>query len=206
MISYIVNILGDTSGSAAGSGSGTGGDLRYCMNQASLDGVADTITFDGVVFATQTIITLSSTLVTKPASFTNPYGQTAFIIGIDDVTIDGSLGASGPGITLDGASATRLFAVNGGSLSVTGLTLTGGQATGGAGGSDNIGGAGGGGAGLGGAVLVDGNTSSFTASGSTFVNNQAQGGAGGGTSAGTAQSGAGGGGMGAAGSDRKSVV
>src|SRR5579871_1670989 len=42
---YTVNIAGDTSGSAGGSGSGTNGDLRYCISQAIADGQKDTITF-----------------------------------------------------------------------------------------------------------------------------------------------------------------
>ena len=176
---YTVNVLGDTSGSASGSGTGSSGDLRYCLSKAIADQQTDTITFDSTVFATaaQKIITLSSSLVTKPSAFINPYGQTSFIIGAgDNITMDGSLGANTPGITLNGGAATRLFAVaGGGTLQVKNLTLTGGQATGGAGGSANIGGAGGGGAGLGGGVLVDGSASSFTASGCTFANNQATG-------------------------------
>ncbi|WP_435005355.1 DUF4214 domain-containing protein [Tundrisphaera lichenicola] len=200
---YSVNILGDASGLAVGSGSGTSGDLRYCLNQAIADQQSDTITFDPTVFtgSPQKIISLDASLITAPAAFTNPYGQTSFIIGTgDDITIDGSLGAGGLGITLDGGGLTRLFAIQGGgALALNNLTLTGGQATGGAGGSDNVGGAGGGGAGLGGGVLVDGIGSQFTASGCTFVNNQATGGAGGETTSGAAQAGAGGGGLGSPG-------
>ena len=201
---YLVSILGDTSGSVSGSRSGTGGDLRYCLNQAILDQQADTITFDSTVFtgAAQKTIALNGALDTKPAAFTNPYGQTSFIVGAsDNITIDGSLGASVSGITLDGGGLTRLFAVEGGgTLQLSNLTLKGGQAMGGAGGMDNIGGAGGGGAGLGGGVLVDGSASHFTASGCTFVNNQATGGAGGATTSGGNQAGAGGGGLGGPGS------
>ena len=47
---YLVNVLGDTSGSALGSGSGTSGDLRYCLHQAIYDQQPDTITFDSSVF------------------------------------------------------------------------------------------------------------------------------------------------------------
>ncbi|HVZ43668.1 MAG TPA: Ig-like domain-containing protein [Ramlibacter sp.] len=201
MTTFLVNITGDASGSSAGTGSGTSGDLRYCLYQASLDGVVDTITFDSSVFAGASTITLSAILSTVPGGYVNPYGQTAFVIGADDVTIDGSLGAGMRGITIDGVGATRLFAVEGGgSLSLINTTLTGGYALGGAGGNGGVGGGGGGGAGLGGAVLVDGSTSSFTANGVTFVNNQAQGGKGGSTDAGSSQAGGGGGGMGAAGS------
>ena len=200
---YSVNILGDVSGVPGGSGSGTRGDLRYCLNQAIADQQTDTITFDPTVFTTapQKSISLSGSLVTAPSAFTNPYGQTSFIVGsADNITINGSLGANVPGITLDGGSLTRPFAVEGGgTLILSNLTITGGHATGGAGGTDNVGGAGGGGAGLGGGVLVDGSSSSFTASGCTFVNNQARGGAGGSTTSGGTQAGAGGGGLGSPG-------
>ena len=50
MTTYIVNILGDASGSAGGTGSGTSGDLRYCLTQASLNAVPDVISFDVTVF------------------------------------------------------------------------------------------------------------------------------------------------------------
>ncbi len=169
---YTVNILGDTSGSASGSGSGTSGDLRYCLNQAIADQQTDTITFSPGTFtnAAQKIIALSSSLVTKPSAFTNTYGQTSFIIGAsDNITIDGSLGANTSGITLSGGNATRLFAIEGGgTLEVKNLTLSAGQATRS------------GGPGFGGAVVVDGTnvTSYFTANDCTFLNNQAIGSAG----------------------------
>ena len=201
---YTVNILGDASGSVGGQGSGLSGDLRYCLSQAIQDHQADTITFAPSVFsgAAQKTIDLSAALVTGPTGFVNPYGQTAFLVGAsDNITIDGSLGANVPGITLNGGGLTRLFAVEGGgTLQLKNLTLTGGHATGGAGGFDVGGAAGGGGAGLGGGVLVDGSTSSFTASGCTFVNNQATGGAGGVAVSGSLQGGSGGGGLGGAGS------
>jgi hypothetical protein len=80
---YMVNVATDTSGSAAGSGSGTSGDLRYCLNQAIQDKQVDTITFASSL-AGQTI-TLSGSLVTEPPPpFANPYGQTAFIVGASD--------------------------------------------------------------------------------------------------------------------------
>jgi ELWxxDGT repeat protein len=203
-IVYLVNVPGDASGLATGAASSDGnplhGDLRYVLNKAIADRHPDIITFDATVFNTQRTITLSSSLVTAPSGFTNPYGQTAFIVGVsDNVTIDGSLGANTPGITLAGGSATRLFAVEGGGiLTLQNLTFSSGSATGGAGGASGGTGAGGGGggAGLGGAVLVDDST--FTAAGCTFVNNQATGGAGvfaEGTGGGIA--GGGGGGLGA---------
>ena len=111
---YLVNVLGDTSGSAAGTASSDGnplhGDLRYCLNQAIQDKQTDTITFASTL--TGQTITLSSTLVTAPSGFANPYDQTAFIVGAgDNITIDGS---GAPGLTLSGNGATRLFVVAGG--------------------------------------------------------------------------------------------
>jgi hypothetical protein len=199
---YLVNVLGDGSGLTTGAASSDGnplhGDLRYVLNKAIADRQTDAITFDAAVFNTQQTITLSSSLVTAPSGFTNPYGQTAFIVGVsDNITVDGSLGATTPGITLAGGSATRLFTVaGGGSLTLRNLTLSGGSATGGFGGDNGggRGGAGGGGAGLGGGVLVDGST--FTAAGCTFVNNRATGGAGGGGGF-SLSGGGGGGGLGA---------
>src|SRR5262249_38754886 len=93
---YLVNVLGDESGLAAGTASGDGnafhGDLRYCLNKAILDQQTDTITFAASLLG-QTI-TPSSSLVTAPSGFTNPFGQTAFIVGAsDNITIDGSGGA-----------------------------------------------------------------------------------------------------------------
>jgi hypothetical protein len=198
--SYLVNASGDTSGLADGSGSGTSGDLRYCLSKAIADQQQDTITFDSSVFTTgHTTIALSSTLTTGVfTSATNPYGQTAFIVGAkDNITIDGSNAA---GLTIDGGGKTRLFVVEGGgTLDLQNLTLKGGQAVGGLGGSSNSGG-GGGGAGLGGAVLVDGST--FIATGCTFTNNTATGGAGGTNSLAAAYgNGGGGGGLGGPGGD-----
>jgi hypothetical protein len=163
---YLVNVPGDASGLATGTASNDGnalhGDLRYVLNKAIADQQTDTITFAATVFNTTQTITLSSSLVTAPAGFTNPFGQTAFIVGVsDNITIDGSLGANTPGITLAGGSATRLFAVEGGGgLALQNLTLSGGSATGDAGANGS--GGGGGGAGLGGAVLVDGSRSAWT--------------------------------------------
>jgi hypothetical protein len=189
---YVVDIATDASGSPAGSGLGKAGDLRYCLNQAIQDKQTDTITFTSSL-AGHTI-TLSSFLVTAPSGFTNPYAQTAFIVGAaDNIAIDG---LSAPGLTLsgdNGNAATRLFVVEGGgALELENLTLSGGKASGSGAGVGLHGGGGGGGAGLGGAVLVDGST--FTANGCTFVNNNTSGGSGGNSE--TSGSGLGGGGKG----------
>ena len=89
---FVVNVLGDNSGSAAGTPSSDNnplhGDLRYVLNQAIEDQTADSITFDSTVFSAAQTITLKSSLVTEPLGFANPYGQTAFIIGAgDNITI-----------------------------------------------------------------------------------------------------------------------
>ncbi len=88
---FTVTIPGDTSGTAAGAqgSSGTSGDLRYCLNQAVQNQETDTIIFASAL-AGQTI-SLSSSLLTAPSGFANPYGQTAFIVGAsDNITIEGS--------------------------------------------------------------------------------------------------------------------
>ncbi|HTU20886.1 MAG TPA: choice-of-anchor Q domain-containing protein, partial [Gemmataceae bacterium] len=172
---YTVNVATDNSGSATGSGSGTTGDLRYCLNLAITDGQTDTITFASSLKGDT--ITLSSSLVTNPADATGlPDSTTAFVVGGSaNITIDGS---NAPGLSISGNSAVRLFDVTGSAaLTLENLTLTGGAATGVDGSSDQVGGGGGGGAGLGGAVYDDGAT--FTALDCTFTNNNATGGNGG---------------------------
>src|SRR5262249_2258920 len=63
---YTVNVLGDTSGSSSGQGTGLTGDLRYCINRAITDGQTDTITFDPKVFNSAQTIALDTTLGTDP--------------------------------------------------------------------------------------------------------------------------------------------
>lgn len=182
-VAYAVTVATDASGTSAGAGSGTVGDLRYVLNQAILDGQLDTIVFGaGLAGAT---INLSSTLFTSPATTnsTTTYGPTAFVVGGHaDITIDGS---SAPGLTFNGGNAVRLFVVtSGAALTLQNLTLSGGLAQGGNGGTGEMpdgtgGGGGGGGAGLGGAAWVDGGT--FKVEGCTFTNNITQGGQGGNT-------------------------
>lgn len=118
---YTVNLLGDSSGSAAGSSNGTySGDLRYCLNAAIQDQQTDTITFSPTVFSSPQTITLSA-LTTAPAGFANPYGATSFIVGaLDNITITGPAA----GLTLDGGNLMRLFVVEGGGqLTLNNLTL-----------------------------------------------------------------------------------
>ena len=180
---YTVDVATDSSGSSAGSGSGTTGDLRYVLDQAILDdGAADTIVFDPTVFGTPQTITLNAKLDTDPLNV-GVFSQTAFVLGgAAKITIDGPLA----GVTIDGGGKVRLFAVTANaSLTLNDLTLTGGLATGGAAATE-----GGGGMGAGGAVFDDGG--SFTAQGCTFTNDDAKGGGGGGFNG----DGGGGGGLG----------
>lgn len=202
---FTVTTADDWSLSPGGSGSGTHGDLRYCIDQALKTPEADTIVFDPAL-AGQTI--LLATTIRPYETYSTPaadewlngvYGRTAFYIGRGAVTIDAS---AAPGVTVDagggagGTRPTRLFTVYGGAtLNLVNLTLAGGLAQGGDGGNPG----GGGGAGMGGAVFVDGATSSLRADSVTFRGNAAVGGAGG---VGLADNtgGGGGGGLGGGGS------
>ena len=199
LAAYTVNIAGDNGQASVGLGSGTSGDLRYCLNKAILDQQADTITFASSL-AGQTIqLAAISGLFPQITPANNPaavYGTSSFFVGPGDkITLDGS---NAPGVTVNGNGKGRLFTVFGGSLSLVNLQLTGGQATGG----DGAHGGGGGGAGAGGAVFVDG--ANFTARGVTFSNNKAiggNGGAGGYNGGSIFGGGGGGGGLGVAGRD-----
>jgi hypothetical protein len=108
--SYTVNALTDT-----GSGSGTSGDLRYCVGLANADasaGRSDTIAFAASLKG-QTIS------LTKVLQLSGASSKTAATI-----TIDG-----GGQIKIDGGSATGLFQVNAGVRAVLrGLTLSDGSA------------------------------------------------------------------------------
>jgi CSLREA domain-containing protein len=103
---YLVNLIGD-----AGTGSGTSGDIRYCINQADKPANAgSTITFDTSA--------LGSNLLTLTK------GQ---LVITDDMT------KSGPGasnLTLSGNNASRVFNINAttAQVSISGLTITGGVA------------------------------------------------------------------------------
>ena len=69
---YTVDLTTDSGPTSAGSGTGTAGDLRYCINQANADPnlSGSLITFDPAVFATPQTITLSS-----PPGPGNVFGQ-----------------------------------------------------------------------------------------------------------------------------------
>jgi hypothetical protein len=99
---YTVNALSDNN-----SGSGTSGDLRYCLGQANADKLSsDTIVFDNVVFATPQTIELS----------------------MGELFIQGSTSIQGPGadrLTIDGEGASRVFRIDNGSTSHTDVTIVG---------------------------------------------------------------------------------
>src|SRR5579883_2027320 len=103
---YLVNLVGDT-----GTGSGTSGDIRYCINQADNPANAgSTITFGTTALGSNTI-TLSK-------------GQ---LVISDNMTITGP-GASN--LTLSGNNASRVFNISTTTAHVTisGLTIAGGSA------------------------------------------------------------------------------
>jgi hypothetical protein len=103
---YTVTALTDT-----GAGSGTVGDLRYCLTQANASaGVADTIDLTGV----SGTITLTGELpVTDAVAITGP--------GADRLTINGN-------------GAGRVFDVTGADVTLAGLTVAGGSVAGSGGG------------------------------------------------------------------------
>jgi adhesin/invasin len=103
------------------------------------------------------------------------------------VTIDG--GAQN--VTISGGNLTRIFLVNGGTVSISNITLKNGLAKGGNGGASKFGG--GGAAGLGGAILMMGGN--LTLTNVTLADNRAQGGSGG-SGLSSLAGGGGGGGMG----------
>jgi hypothetical protein len=117
---YTVNAITDT-----GAGSGTAGDLLYCVNQANSNSNTDgsLIQFDPTVFGTPQTITLSNTLTLS---------ETA-----------GPEVINGPGaslVTVSGNNAVEVFSVDSGvTAALTGLTVSGGSTGGDGGGIGNNG-------------------------------------------------------------------
>jgi hypothetical protein len=103
---YLVNLVGD-----AGSGSGTSGDIRYCINQADNPANAgSTITFD-----------------------TTALGSNAITLTKGQLVIAANMTITGPGaskLTLNGNHANRVFDIASTTAQVTisGLTISGGSA------------------------------------------------------------------------------
>jgi autotransporter-associated beta strand protein len=175
MTTFTVTSTADT-----GSGSGTSGDLRYCIENANLF-PGSTIQFDPSLAGDT--ITLASDLPMLDA----------------DVTIDGGTN----NITISGADQHRIFFANTGQIKIENLTLANGLAKGGDGGSGLEGNGGGGGMGAGGALFVRGSLDGHMAASVTLVNvgfsNDAAHGGNGGSDPDSTRSGAssgGGGGMG----------
>lgn len=118
---YTVDLATDNGPTAAGSGFGAAGDLRYVIGQANVDPNPDgsIIEFDRTVFATARTITLSSTLGTLDLA------ETA-----GPEVIDGSA----VGVAVSGVRAVGVFQVDAGvTATMSGLTITGGAASSGAG-------------------------------------------------------------------------
>jgi hypothetical protein len=175
---FTVNATTDTNPNGPGVGSGSSGDLRYCIDQAnalSLSGQTVTINFNLPANSALDVLNLLPPL--------NP-GR------------NGQLGANNNRLLIDGSTATNLtiggnnlgtgiFAAYAGGITIKDVTLAGGYAKGG-----NGAGGGGGGAGLGGGLLVN-SLANVTLQSVTFENCQAYGGAG--SQSGQISSGGGGG-------------
>jgi hypothetical protein len=123
---FTVNTTAD-----AGNGSGTSGDLRYCINQANSAAGADTITFDATVFSSAQTITLNSQLPqlssTGGAITINGPGSTKLTIN-PAATGFRAIDSLQPTVNLSGMTITGFSnAVNGGAIQEGGtstVTLT----------------------------------------------------------------------------------
>jgi CSLREA domain-containing protein len=103
---FTVNALTDT-----GTGTGTSGDLRYCMTQAqaAISPGADTINFDPTLFATPQTITLTSVLPTIDDALTiNGTGSANVILDLNNTSMtapfvtDATFPATGAAVHLTG--------------------------------------------------------------------------------------------------------
>ncbi len=107
---YLVNVLTDTAPGSGGAGSGTTGDLRYCITKADSAGGTDTISLAPGLSGT---ITVQSQAL--PA-------------------ISASITLNGPGasaVTVNGNSLGSVFSIDAGvTASFSGLTITGGTGSG----------------------------------------------------------------------------
>jgi hypothetical protein len=100
---FTVDSTGDT-----GSGSGTSGDLRYCINQANSDAQANTIVFSSSVFATEQQITLS-------------LGQ----LTLSDKSRLQTITGPSAGVVISGNDASRVLQIDKGvKATISGLTIT----------------------------------------------------------------------------------
>ena len=134
---YTVYLTTDNGATSAGFGSGTMGDLRYCINQADADPNPDgtDIEFAPSVFGTAQTIFLSSKLGTLDLADTATTTN-------GSPTTHGPMTIEGPdaGVTVSGGHKVGVFQVSAGvTASLSGLTITGGSATGSGGGLLNQG-------------------------------------------------------------------
>jgi hypothetical protein len=104
---YTMNVLGDTSGSSAGTGTGLTGDLRYCIHQAIKDGQADTITFDPAVFSSAQTSTSTVGLSATTAVYGQPVTLTATVLNTQTTATP-----SGTVTFYDGATKLETVAVD----------------------------------------------------------------------------------------------
>ena len=123
---FTVTATTDANPTGLGAGSGTTGDLRYCIHQAnalSLSGQTETINFNLVPNSTITLANLLPPL--------NP-GRTGQLgANTNSLLIDGSTALN---LTIDGASrGTGIFTAYAGTITIKNVTLANGFAVGGAG-------------------------------------------------------------------------
>jgi predicted outer membrane repeat protein len=112
---FTVNSTGDT-----GTGSGSSGDLRYCITQANSAGGANTIQFDSTVFGTPQTITLTSLL---PAITDNNLTITG--PGSNLATVSGNKQFQVFNITAANASLSSLTVANGSNSYGAGINFSG---------------------------------------------------------------------------------
>ncbi len=163
-------------------------------------------------------VTLREAIIAAETDSSTDLGDTGSGIDVIDLTglsgdidlgaalplIESTIVIIGPGdaeLSITGGGTDGIFFINGGELSLSGVSVNGGNSTGGRGGDANVDGAGGGGAGLGGAIMINqGQANLFR---SSFSDNLSFGGRGGNTlgSGATSFGGTGGGGFSGNGGD-----
>lgn len=113
LATFTVNSTGDS-----GTGSGTSGDLRYCINQANANNQANSIVFDSSVFGTAKTIALTG-------------GQ----LELSDTAGTQTITGPAAGVTISGGGTSRVFQIDTNvSVGITGLTITQGNVGSGSGG------------------------------------------------------------------------
>src|SRR5262245_17235217 len=133
---FTVNVVTDLGGAdpatfLTGVGSGSVGDLRYCLAQADTHPGDDEI-----VFALPAGSTIRLTQMLRP--ITDPAGLTIRGETADDLTISGDVNNNGQ----DAGDVRVFFVMNGAVLRINHLTIAGGRAQGGTSGLGGGGGAG----------------------------------------------------------------